>query len=122
MRCPCGSGSPYDECCARYHGGERAPTAVALMRSRYCAFAVGDTDYLLRTWHPDTRPEALELEPGQRWLHLEVLSWTGGGVLDAEGEVEFRAHYRWSGGREELHERSAFRRVDGAWAYVEALG
>lgn len=95
----------------------RGADALALLGVRG-----GDTDYLLRTWHPDTRPEGLELEPGQKWLRLEVLSWTGGGVLDAEGEVEFRAHYRWSGGREELHERSAFRRVDGAWAYVEALG
>ena len=62
MRCPCPSGDTYDDCCAPLHRGERdAPTAVQLMRSRYSAFAVGDMPYLLRTWHPTTRPDDLAL-------------------------------------------------------------
>ncbi len=36
--CPCGSGRPYEECCETYiEGRETAPTAEALMRSRYAA-------------------------------------------------------------------------------------
>jgi SEC-C motif-containing protein len=33
------------------------------MRSRYSAFALGEAAYLLSTWHPSTRPRALDLEP-----------------------------------------------------------
>ena len=47
--CPCGSGSAFDDCCGPYLGGAPAPTAVALMRSRYTAFALGDEDHLFRT-------------------------------------------------------------------------
>ncbi len=40
--CPCGSGKGYGECCGRFHAGEAAaPTAEALMRSRYCRLRQG---------------------------------------------------------------------------------
>jgi SEC-C motif-containing protein len=116
--CPCGGG-PYAECCGRYHDGGRAPTAEALMRSRYSAFALGDTAYLLRTWHPDTRPKRLRLDPGQEWTRLEIAGRTGGGLLANEGTVEFRAHYQYQGQRGVLHENSRFRRVDGQWLYLD---
>ncbi|MFI9008350.1 YchJ family protein [Actinosynnema sp. NPDC053489] len=118
-RCPCGRGEPYDECCGPLHDGTRkAPTAEALMRSRYSAFAVGDEEYLLATWHPDTRPASLDLDPEQRWTRLEVLSHTGGTPFETTGTVEFRAHYRYPGGHEVLHEKSRFVREGGAWLYV----
>lgn len=89
------------------------------MRSRYTAFAVGDTDYLLRSWHPRTRPRRLTLDPDQRWLLLEVLRTEHGGPFDDTGVVEFRAHYRAAGGRGSLHEASRFSRVEGRWVYVD---
>ena len=49
LACPCGLGDDYDACCGRLHAGAPAPTAEALMRARYSAFAVGDAGYLLRT-------------------------------------------------------------------------
>ncbi|MER6958256.1 YchJ family metal-binding protein [Streptomyces sp. NPDC000618] len=114
--CPCGLPAAYEACCGRFHaGGDAAPTAEALMRSRYCAFVKGDAGYLLRTWHPRTRPERLELDPGMRWTGLEILATVGGSAFHPTGVVEFRASYR--GG--ELHERSSFERVDGAWVYVD---
>ena len=62
--CPCLSGEQYADCCGRFHAGEaEAPTAEQLMRSRYSAFVVLDAGYLLRTWHPETRPASLELDP-----------------------------------------------------------
>lgn len=112
MSCPCGLGSAYDECCGRHHAGEPAPTAERLMRSRYSAFAVQDPAYLLDTWHPDTRPRRLRLR--DRWIGLEVLATTGGGLLDTQGTVEFRALYE--GG--EVHELSSFVRLRGRWVYV----
>ena len=122
MTCPCGSGAPYDDCCGRYHrGAATAPTAEALMRSRYSAFAVGDPAYLLRTWHPSTRPRTLTLDPDQQWSRLVVLAGTGGGLLDTEGTVEFRALWVHRGRSDALHERSRFVREDGQWLYVGAL-
>ena len=91
------------------------------MRSRFSAFAVGDADYLLRTWHPSTRPATVDVDDGTRWTRLEVLGTTGGGVLHREGTVEFRAHYIYGGRTAELHENSAFRRENGLWTYVDAV-
>ena len=44
------------------------------MRSRYSAYALGLSDYLLATWHPSTRPASLDLhgQPPLRWLGLDV--------------------------------------------------
>lgn len=91
------------------------------MRSRYSAFAVGDADYLQRTWHPSTRPVHLTLDPEQRWTRLDVLGHTGGGLLENEGTVEFVAHYRRAGQRDSMHEHSRFVRENGRWLYVDAL-
>ncbi|MFE2096784.1 YchJ family protein [Streptomyces sp. NPDC059468] len=114
--CPCGRPESYDACCGRCHSGSAAaPTAEALMRSRYSAFVKGDTKYLLRTWHPRTRPERLDLDPGMKWTGLEILGSTDGSAFHTTGTVTFRASYR--GGS--LHERSRFERVDGAWVYVD---
>ncbi|AZP16631.1 hypothetical protein EJC51_11200 [Streptomyces aquilus] len=114
--CPCGLPKSYAECCGRYHSGTAAaPTAEALMRSRYSAFVRQDAAYLLRTWHPRTRPTRLDLDPGMRWTGLEILGTGDGSAFHNTGTVEFRASYR--GGS--LHERSRFERVDGAWVYVD---
>jgi SEC-C motif-containing protein len=113
VSCPCGLGEPYDACCGRFHAGKPAPTAELLMRSRYTAFARGDTAYLLRTWHPTTRPRRLRLDPTQVWTGLEIHDRSGGGLFDAEGVVEFTAHHD----RGSQHERSRFVREDGAWTY-----
>ena len=87
------------------------------MRSRFSAFALDLSDYVPATWHPDTRPADLESDPGLRWVRLEVLESTGGGVFDAQGFVDFRAHYRDGGSPGVLTERSRFVRHDGRWVY-----
>jgi SEC-C motif-containing protein len=89
------------------------------MRSRYSAFATGDAEYLLHSWHPDTRPRDLTLDPAQRWFRLEIVQTTGGGLLHTTGTVEFRAHYRHSSHTGVLHERSSFTKMDGRWVYVD---
>jgi len=121
--CPCGLGDPYGACCGRLHRGDaHAATAEQLMRSRYSAFAVGDGGYLLRTWHPTTRPSSVDLDPAQRWVRLDVLDVRAGGFLDVEGEVAFEARYRWDGERGVLRERSRFVRDDGRWSYLGPVG
>ncbi|UGT64139.1 YchJ family protein [Nocardia asteroides] len=119
-RCPCGRGEAYDECCGPVLAGERAaPTAAALMRSRYTAFAVGDAAYLLRSWHPRTRPDSIDLDPKTRWRFLEIVRTERGGPFDDEGVVEFAAHHRDPDGSHVLREVSRFARVDGAWHYLD---
>lgn len=95
-------------------------TAEALMRSRFEAFRRADAAWLLRTWHPSTRPEAVDLTDNPRWRGLQILETTAGGPDDVEGVVEFRATYLVEGGGIGiLHERSRFVRESGRWFYVD---
>ncbi|XAS67252.1 YchJ family protein [Micrococcaceae bacterium Sec5.7] len=120
--CPCLSGEPYADCCGRFHSGDAdALTAEQLMRSRYTAFVLLDADYLLRTWHPSTRPSELDLDPGMEWRQLDIESTGHGGPLDTEGTVEFKAHFRHDGERGVHHETSRFLRVDRRWYYLDAV-
>lgn len=89
------------------------------MRSRFAAFALGLSDYLLASWHPSTRPATLELDPDVVWRRLQIVDTVAGGSDDAEGIVEFRASYRDAAGGGLLHERSRFVRVDGRWVYLD---
>jgi SEC-C motif-containing protein len=121
--CPCGLPATYDACCGRWHTGPlhlQAPSAEALMRSRYAAYVLGRQDYLLETWHRDTRPAAVEATPpGLRWLGLQV---RGAAALDeTHATVEFVALSKLGGRADRLHEKSLFERIDGRWLYVRAL-
>ncbi|MEU4095739.1 YchJ family metal-binding protein [Streptomyces sp. NPDC026673] len=120
--CPCGLPAAYGDCCGRYHSGHaEAPTAEALMRSRYSAYAVRDAAYVLRTWHPETRPADLDLDRHLRWERLEILSTTDGSAFHSEGTVAFRAHYSLRGEHDAMEEHSRFIRHEGAWVYVAPL-
>jgi SEC-C motif-containing protein len=91
------------------------------MRSRYAAFAVGDAAYLLRTWHPSTRPAGLELDPAVQWRRLDIVTVERGGPFDESGIVEFRAYFRSEGTVQHQHERSSFVRDGGHWTYLGPL-
>ena len=117
--CPCGSGRAVAACCGRFHAGASAPDAESLMRSRYSAYVLGLEDYLRATWHPATRPAALDLaaNPRPQWLGLTVKSQA---MLDADhATVEFVARYKLNGRAFSLHEVSRFERVGGRWLYVD---
>ncbi|GAB92151.1 hypothetical protein GORHZ_164_00450 [Gordonia rhizosphera NBRC 16068] len=102
-------------------GQRRAGTAEALMRSRFTAFALGDRDHLLASWHPRTRPESLDLDDGLQWYRLDVEEISGGSPFDTTGEVTFTAYYRTGAARGTLHECSRFERYDGRWVYVDGV-
>jgi SEC-C motif-containing protein len=109
--CPCGSTS-YDGCCGRLHRGEaQAGSPEELMRSRFSAYAVGDRDYVWRTWHPRTRPAEVTLDRRTHWTTLEVIE-------AVDDLVEFRAHFSGPGGTGVLHERSSFAHRAGRWFYL----
>lgn len=118
--CPCGRPLPYPDCCGRLiDEAWPAPDAETLMRSRYTAFARGDAAYLLATWHPDTRPERLQLEtdPPTRWIGLQVKRHQP--VDETHAIVEFVARCKIAGRAHRLHETSRFVRVDGRWLYLD---
>ncbi|WP_434633515.1 YchJ family protein [Chromobacterium sp. CV08] len=123
--CPCGGGE-LTACCGRYlgPGAPPAPTAQALMRSRYSAYALGLEAYLLATWHPSTRPEALHLDEDAgvvKWIGLDVRRCEAGLEADVDGVVEFLARCKVGGKAERIHETSRFVREDGRWYYVSGV-
>ena len=118
-RCPCGSGADYESCCGPLHRGAAAPTALALMRSRFSAYALGDADYLMTSWHPQTRPASIELDDAVTWRRLQIVDVVAGGEDDDDGVVEFRAAFRRAGQHDVLHERSRFTRLNGRWVYLD---
>lgn len=117
MRCPCGSGALFDECCGLILSGKaKAETAEQLMRSRYSAYATENVDYLVRTTDPKSRAKNLAESIRSwmnevQWLQLHVLSAT-------QDTVEFIAEYISNGQSCQLYEHSLFRKQKGEWFYV----
>lgn len=89
------------------------------MRSRYSAYVLGLEEYLLCTWHPDTRPPSLDLaiEPIPKWLGLMVKRHEV--VDESHAIVEFVARYKVGGRAYRLHECSRFVREHDCWYYVD---
>ncbi|MEQ1602809.1 MAG: hypothetical protein HOP04_02800 [Methylophilaceae bacterium] len=115
--CPCG-GASYASCCARFHSGEIAPNAEALMRSRYSAYVLKLETYLLATWHPGTCPATFDLAQDiTQWIGLQVIRYISQSAETAT--VEFVARYKIHGRAQRLHEVSRFVFEDGRWLYVD---
>ena len=121
--CPCGSGRDLNTCCGAIIAGAPAPTAEALMRSRYSAHVLGNMDYLVATLAPEARADFDSIEAGEvardsLWQGLELRAVTDGGVDDAIGTVEFVARFRFNGEQHLHHELASFRREQGRWVFV----
>ena len=124
--CPCGrTGAAkkplaYADCCGRFieaFDTTPAPDAQSLMRSRYSAFVLERADYLRATWDATTRLPDFTIQPGAKWLGLEVRATRSTGADSAE--VEFVARYRMDGRAVRVHERSRFLRIGERWFYVD---
>ena len=127
--CPCGGAAPgspaparaphYEACCGRYiDAGLPAPNAWELMRSRYSAYTLGASRYLLATWATHTCPADLDVIDGPRWLGLQILRFAE--LDETHAEVEFVARFKADGRMQRLHETSRFLRGDDSrWRYVD---
>ena len=116
--CPCCSGKLYEECCQPFHSEEKfAPSAEKLMRSRFSAFAIPNSEYLWKTTLPSKRKfhDKNDLESWGKeniWTKLEI-------IQSSEKEVEFKAYFTDKFGKENIHhEFSTFKKVDKKWYYV----
>ncbi|MET3130327.1 SEC-C motif-containing protein [Oxalobacteraceae bacterium GrIS 1.11] len=130
--CPCG-GAAYAACCGPYIDGTMAaPTAEALMRSRYSAYTLRDEAYLRATWHPSTCPPDAIVGADEKlhWLGLEVKSAlrlrqrkAESAIASHSDTVEFVARYKLDGRAHRLHEVSRFVREAGdgglRWFYLD---
>lgn len=119
--CYCGSSLSFENCCEPYLKNiNKAPTAEALMRSRYSAFATGAADYLVSTIHSSERKfhnkaEIIEWSKSNHWIKLEVLAST-------ETTVTFKAYYLDSELKAQIHhEHSTFIFENNSWYYVDGL-
>ncbi|HEX7775358.1 MAG TPA: YchJ family protein [Parvibaculum sp.] len=125
--CPCASGKSFAECCEPYLTGKALPpTAEALMRSRYSAFATHNIPYLEETLKPGTRGDfdaksAGEWARSSEWTGLQIRHVEAGGAGDTTGEVEFVALFRQEGQDRVHHETGKFEKEGGRWFYVDGV-
>jgi SEC-C motif-containing protein len=123
--CPCGGGVRLGDCCGPLLAGAPAPSAEALMRSRFTAHVLGDADYLAASRCATANGGPAEVddapEPAICWLDLRILRTEGGAAADAEGLVEFIARYKHNGRAGRLHEVSRFRRQGAGWCYLDGV-
>lgn len=126
LTCPCCSGKTYEDCCGLYHRGKDAESAVALMRSRYSAYALSNVDYIVRTTHPRHpalvgknldawKQEILNFSLNTDFEELEVLTFR---EENDKAVVVFIAHLKSDGEDLTFTERSFFSKVAGRWLYV----
>ena len=123
--CPCGAADTYENCCGPFiTAGKNAPTAEALMRSRYTAYTKTAIDYLLATTHP-AKQDTYDADSMRRWSEeaqwqgLEIIATRAGGENDETGTVEFIARYAEAGEDREHHEIAEFKKADGRWYFFD---
>ncbi|MGX9461665.1 YchJ family protein [Shewanella sp. A14] len=117
--CPCGSHQLYPHCCQPFHlNAATAESVEQLMRSRYCAFVVGEFDYLMTTHHPQHRQGMTVEQLAQHnthWLGLQVLNCK---QKEESGEVIFKAWYLEDKKIDAIYECSNFVLLNGIWLYT----
>ena len=129
--CPCRildtKKATLEECCGPFlKGSKKAPTAVAMMRSRYSAYVVKNIDYIDATQINEknetfNKEEALKWAESSEWMGLEVKRTQKGEANDDTGVVEFIAHYKDKASGTELrhHETSLFKKENDGWKFKE---
>lgn len=120
--CYCQSTVSYPQCCGAIHtGASVAPTAQALMRSRYSAFCTRDWAYLVQTGPQADDTEIKAWAADKQWLGLRIVRCEHGKPTDNTGKVEFVAFFKDSSqpGLQQHHEFSSFVRIDDRWRFIQ---
>ena len=125
--CPCGSLKKYKKCCKPFHDKITFPkTALELMKSRFCAFAVLNAEYIIFTSHennPDFtndlkswNEDILNFSKNTSFEKLEIIDFVDGEV---ESFVTFKATLFQNKIDISFIEKSRFLKVEGIWKYVD---
>ncbi|TNH04162.1 YchJ family protein [Testudinibacter sp. TR-2022] len=124
LSCPCQSGQSYQACCQPLHQQKSiAQTAEQLMRSRYAAYALQKIDYLVATTVPAQQPHlntaAMQQWAQQtQWAGLEIVQYLPK-VGKIHAQVEFKAFYQTTAGRQAHHELSTFVLISQHWYFLD---
>jgi len=113
--CPCGSSKKYKKCCAIFHKGKNALSALELMKSRFSAFAIGEIDYIIKT--ATNQNDYNDLESFSKecdFKKLEILEF-----IDSQTKayVTFKATIFCNNHDNSFIEKSTFIKKDDRWLY-----
>ena len=119
MKCPCGSGKDYADCCQPYHNGASPENALALMKARYSAYAKNQLKFLFDTLHPNLQPPSFAeftqgMRKNARYERLIIHDFQDG---DPIAYVMFTAYISMDGRDATFTERSEFEKIDNRWLY-----
>lgn len=125
--CPCGSLKKYKKCCKLFHDKITFPkTALELMKSRFSAFAVSNSDYIIFTTHENNPDFTIDIKSWSKdilnfsnnteFKKLEILEFIDDEI---ESFVTFKATLIQAKEDISFIEKSRFLKVEGIWKYVD---
>ena len=123
--CPCGSNKKYKKCCKLSHNRTLPKTALTLMKSRYSAYDIGNSKYIMDTTHmlnteysedKKTWEENIQnFIKDSNFKALEILEFEDS---TPESYVTFKAYIDINGVDSTFTEKSKFIKENGKWFYV----
>jgi len=122
-KCPCKSGQKYKKCCKTFHDGEFPKTALLLMKSRFSAYAIGLSDYIIETTYkthenfknPSWKTDTDYFSSNTKFLNLKILDVKNG---FEESFVTFKATLLSNANNDiSFTEKSRFLKEDNRWFY-----
>ena len=125
--CPCGSLVKYKKCCKPFHENIKTPiTALELMKSRYCAYAIEKSEYIILTTHQNNRDfntdtkawnnDILDFSKNTKFEKLEILEFIDG---QTESFVTFKANITQNKQDVSFVEKSRFVKENEKWQYID---
>ena len=125
--CPCGSLIKYKKCCKPFHENIKTPiTALELMKSRYCAYSLEKSEYIILTTHQNNRDfntdtkvwnnDILDFSKNTKFEKLEILEFIDG---QTESFVTFKANITQNKQDVSFVEKSRFVKENGKWQYID---
>ena len=123
-KCPCGSNIKYKKCCQVFHKGKKAKNALELMKSRYVAYKLKLTNYIVATTHIDNKDYLADFNTWEKQIlkfcqdcefqELSILEFIDG---DLESFVRFRVQLYCNNNDNSFTEKSKFLKIDDRWFY-----
>ena len=123
--CPCGSKKKYKKCCKIFHDGQNPKNALELMKSRYSAYVVGNSNYIMQSTHVNNVDCNSDKNSWERSINqfitdtvfnsLEIIDFTDG---LSEAYVTFKANIEINEKDSSFCEKSKFVKQNDKWYYL----